>query len=161
MIQPKTIEKPQGADFEILPADLYQVQIMDVDERETIKFGTTDEKVMQFMFKVQVVEGESKGKGLVFFTSESWFDGGKNNKPSKLYNLMKTIEGFYKDMAVTSLDAISDVEINGIVGKQIRVTAEVTDSGKNKVTGFLPIKKEIEYVEEKTDESVNPDDIPF
>lgn len=163
MISERTISKSQGADFEPLPADVYQVQIIDVDEREGVKYGTQDEKVMQFMFKTQVVEGEQKGKGLVVFTSESWFDGGKNSKPSKLFNLIRTIYSFYKDKKIADMQVITDKDINGLVGKQIRLTVETTDAGKNKVAGFLPIKEEIEYEAKVTEPeaAVDIDSIPF
>lgn len=114
------------------------------------------ETVMQFMFKTQVVEGEQKGNTVVIFTSKSWFDGGKNSKPSKLYNLMKAVYG-----DVSKIDEITDTEINGAIGKQLRVTVELTDSGKNKVTGFLPAKGTIEYHAPSGNEDVDPDGIPF
>jgi hypothetical protein len=146
-----------NSNFEPLPADVYQVQITDVEEREGTKYGTQD-KIMQFMFKAEVVEGDEEGKRLVFFTSESWFNGGKNgSKASKLYNLMKTV---YGTNTVEEMDEITDKEINGLIGQQVRLTVEVTDKNRNKVAGFLPIKKTVKYHAET--EAVDPDlDVPF
>lgn len=161
MITKKQISKSNNADFktfEPVPADVYQIQITDVEERETFKYGSTTEKQMQFFFKSEIVDGDEIGKGIVFFTTQSWFDGGKAGagKASKLYNLMKTVEG----AKVADLEEISEVEINGLIGKQLRVTAEITDTNKNKVTGFLAAKKEIPYSPKK--EAIDPDlDVPF
>lgn len=155
MITQQKISKSSGAEYSSIPSDVYQVQIIDVEEREGVKYNTVDEKIMQFMFKTQVVEGEHKGAGVVIFTSKSWFDGGKSSKPSKLYNLLKAVYG-----DVSNMEEISDVEINGAVGKQIRVTVELTDNGKNKVTGFLPAKAKINY-EVDQNEFVDVDDVPL
>lgn len=154
-----SIKKNEGGDFEPVPADLYQVQITDVEEREGTKFNST-EKVLQYMFKSVVVEGEQKGKGIVFFAMPSWFDGGKKSKPSKLFNLFKTVYAFYqKDVDVKNIEEVTGDMINALVGKQIRVTVELTEANRNKVTGFMPIKKEIPYQE--TNEDVDPEEIPL
>jgi len=159
MITDKKISK-SNTEFIPLPSDMYQVQIVDVVEKEGIKYAST-EKVMQFMFRCEVVEGEQKARLLFFFTSESWFDGGKSSKPSKLYNLIKTIYSYYKkNVDVSTIEEITDAEINGLVGTQLRVTVEATDAGKNKVTGFLPIKKEVKYEVKNESVSVDPD-LPF
>lgn len=145
MIKATTIKKSAGAEFEVYEPDVYQVQITDVDEREGVKYASQD-KIMQYMFKASIVEGENAGKPLAFFTSQSWFDGGENSNPSKLFNLIKTVYAFYdKTKDVKEIEELTDKEINGIVGKQLRLTVAVTEKGKNKVTGFMPIKKEIPF----------------
>lgn len=159
MIQPKTISK-STAEFKPLPADVYQVTIVDVEERESTKFASTD-KVMQFMWRCEVVEGDEIGKRINFFTSESWFDGGKGSNPSKLFNLFKTVYAYYeKETDLKAITEITDKDINGLIGKQLRITVTVTDMEKNKVTGFMPIKKEIAY-EVKNENVAIEADIPF
>jgi hypothetical protein len=166
-----SIKRNEGGDFEIVPADLYQVQITDVTEREGTKFNSQDPQ-LQYMFKTVVVEGEQKGQGIVIFTTPSWFDGGKKSKPSKLFNLFKTVYAFYKkDVDVKNMEGVTGAMINDLIGKQLRVTVEITDAGKNKVTGFMTIKKEVGYTETNDDvekalgigkmpEDVDPEEVP-
>lgn len=155
MIQPKTIKQSEKGEFQPLQPDVYQVQIIDVEEREGTKYGSSD-KIMQFMFKTAVVDGDSKGQSLFIFTSQSWFGGGKGSNPSKLFNLIKAVYDHYEeDTDLNSVVEISDKEINGLIGKQLRVSVTVNNNNKNKITGFMPIKKEIKYQQE----NVDPDDI--
>ncbi len=136
------IGSSEGAAFEPLPADMYQVVIDDVTERMGTKLNT-NEPQPQLMFKAIVVEGENKGRFVYIFTSQSWFDGGTNSKPSKLYTLVKNIYTFYEPKAdLKKIEEINTEMINGLVGKQIRITVEVTPTNKNKVTGFMSIKAE-------------------
>lgn len=155
MITGRKISKSTGSEFKPLPADMYQIQITDVEEREGFKFGSTTEKVVQFMFKAEVVEGDETGGRLVIFTSQSWFGGGGkgSSRASKLFDLCKAVYG--EKSPILAMDEITDKEINGLVGKQLRVTVQVTESDRNKVTGFLPIKKEIPYTSKKA--PVDPD----
>lgn len=140
-----------------LPADVYQVVLTDVTEVEGKKYDT-GEPLAQLKFSGEVVEKENLGKKVSFFTTLSWFDGGKSSKPSKLYNLAKAILGVakVKEMPVCTYD-----DVNSLIGKQVRVSLDVTEKGWNKVTGFLPVKKDIEYEKKALNEDVNPDEIPF
>lgn len=154
-----SIKKKTGGDFKAVEGGMYQVQITDIQEREGTKYQST-EKQMQYMFKTVIVDGEEKGSGIVIFTSQSWFDGGKNAKPSMLFNLFKTIYKFYhKDVDVKTIEEVTGTMINALVGKQLLVVVELTDAGKNKVTSFMPIKKEIAHKE--TNEDVDVDKIPL
>lgn len=136
------IGSSEGAAFEPLPADMYQVVIDDVTERMGTKLNT-NEPQPQLMFKSIVIEGEHKGRFVYIFTSQSWFDGGTNSKPSKLYTLVKNVYTFYEPKAkLKDIQEINTDMINNLVGKQLRITVEVTPSNKNKVTGFMSIKEE-------------------
>jgi hypothetical protein len=141
----KSISKSQGQGFEILDADVYQVQIVDISEKEGTKFNSS-EPVQQFEFKCEVVEEENLGKRVFIWTTQSWFDGGKSSKPSKLFDLVRQIYAFYhKDVNVKDMEEINFQQLNDLIGKQLRVTVTVTENGRNRVVGFMPIKKELPY----------------
>jgi hypothetical protein len=167
MINKTTISKNDSS-FEPIPADLYQVQILDVNEVEGTAYMST-KKIMQFQFKLAIVEGEFKDRVLFLWTSQTWFSGseGKATKPSKLFTLIKTINSYYyKDINTADIEEITEKEINNLIEKQIRITVEITDNNKNKIISMTPIKKEIPYkseieIENPLDEDVDPDDIPI
>lgn len=148
---------PQETIADKVPADVYQVVLVDVKETDGTDFNTGEPK-KQLKFFAEIVEGEEKGKSISFFTSYSWFNGGKNVKPSKLFNLVKTVYAFYKnDVSVREMDIITADDVNGLLGKQIRITTDETEKGWPKVTAFTPIRKEISYKRvERIDEEVPP-----
>ena len=151
---------PQETIIDQVPADVYQVAITDVTETTGTDFKTGEPK-SQLRFVAEIVEGDEKGKNVSFFTSYSWFNGGKNAKPSKLFNLFKTIYAHYlPDIKVNDIPLVSAQEVNDLIGKQLRVTVEETEKGWPKVTSFVAIKKEVKYKAEVKDDDVNVDDIP-
>lgn len=152
---------PQENMTDKVPADIYQVVLVDVEESEGTDFNTGEPK-KQLKFFAEIVEGDEEGKIVSFYTSFSWFNGGKNAKPSKLFNLVKTIYSFYKkDISVGEMPVLEAKDVNELIGCQIRVTVDETEKGWPKVTAFTPIKKEIEYTSKpkKVDE-VDIDEIP-
>lgn len=150
---------PQDPIADKIPADIYQITLTNVTESVGKDFSTGEPK-QQLKFFGEVVEGTEKGKTVTFFTSLSWFSGGKSAKPSKLFNLVKNIYSFYGQIDVMNLPFVTAKDINILIGKQVRITVEETESGWPKVTAFTPIKKEIEYKSEVSDVEVNVDDIP-
>lgn len=149
---------PQETIADQVPADVYQVVLVDVRETEGTDYNTGEPK-KQLKFTAEIVEGEEKGKVINFFTSFSWFNGGKNAKPSKLFNLVKNIYSFYKkNISVGEMDIVTAEDVNGLIGAQLRVTTDVTEKGWPKVTAFTPIRKEIAY---KKTEAIEDEVPPF
>lgn len=146
--------KPQDSVIEKVPADVYQVVLSDVQEVEGRDFNTNEPK-QQLRFMAEIVNGDEKGKAIFFYTSYSWFNGGKNAKPSKLYNLVKTVyTKYHPDIAIDDMAIIEASDVNSLIGKQLRVTVEETENGWPKVTAFVPVKDIIPYKKEasKVDE---------
>lgn len=151
---------PQETIIDQIPADVYQIIITDVKEAQGTDFKTGEPK-NQLRFTADVVEGDEAGKTISFFTSYSWFSGGKNAKPSKLYNLFKTIYAHYQPEAkVDDLPLVTASDVNDLIGKQLRVTVEVSEKGWPKVTSFVSIKKELAYKPVEPKDDINVDDIP-
>lgn len=152
-----TITKPSDTITDQVPADIYQIALTDVSEVDGTDYQT-HEPIKQFKFIGKIVdEGDYQGKVISFFTSPSWFNGGKSSKPSKLFNLYKTVYAFYdKAKKPDEIPVITAEDVNGMVGKQIRVTTEVNKNGWPKVTSFTTIKKEIPV---SGNEDVDPDEV--
>lgn len=154
------ITAPQDTLSDKIPADVYQIQLTDVQEREGTDYKTGEPK-KQLRFAGNIVTGDEKGKTITFFSSTSWFNGGQNSKPSKLFNLVKNVYAYYhKDIEVKTLPIITVEDVNALIGKQVRVSTEESEKGWPKVTSFMPIKKEYEYKEELS-EDIDPANIPL
>lgn len=148
------ITTPTNTMSDQVPADVYQIKLTDVVESEGTDFNTGEPR-RQLKFAGVIVEGEYAGKIISFFTSTSWFNGGKNSKPSKLFNLAKTVYAFYqKGIKVNEIAVFSAEDVNGLIGKQIRVTTETNEKGWPKVTAFTPIKAEITFDKDEVDPSI-------
>ena len=153
--------------YKAIPADVYQVVIEDIEVRVGKKY-MSDEEQKQFLFRTKVLdEGEHKGHGLGFYVSIKWFAGKSAMQPSKLFNLFKAVySNYYKsvDLLKWTGDMINMETVNDFIGKQIRVTVEEKE-GKNRVTTFMPIKKEMEVQKVELsplkNEDVDPESIPF
>lgn len=163
---PVRVQQSEEGDYSPLPADVYQVQIVDVEEREGTKYQSS-EKITQLLFKTKVVEeGEFKNRSLGIFVTPKWFAGGKNASPSKMFNLFKAVYSFYKkEVNIAELDAefIGLSEINGLIGKQLRLTVQVNAGNKNKIDSMMQIKQVIAYEQAEAtagNEDIDPDDIP-
>ena len=76
-------------------------------------------------------------------------------KPSKLYQLIKTVYKKYKpEVKVDEMkpeDITADV-INELEGKQLIAIVKINENGNNKVSDVLSIKEEL-----KTGEAMTPD----
>ena len=125
---------------------MYQVVINDIQIRETTKYMST-EKENQFLIKMMVLdEGKQIGQGIGCFASQKWFNGGKSMSPSKLYLLFTAVYGhYYEKVDISKWDAsmVNTEAVNDLIGKQLRISVQLQTNGKNKITTFLPIKKEL------------------
>lgn len=163
-----------GGEYKAVPADVYQIVLQDVElKKNQPKYKDPNTLVTQLLFKCQVLSEDENGHKLAFFTSDKWFAGGQSASPSKLFLVAKAVWDFYSpksDILALKDSDINMAFINDLLNKQIRVTVAVTEQGKNKVTTFMPIKKEIAYkpeesleeiVKKDNTEEVDPKDIPF
>lgn len=140
------ITAPDQGEFKLLPNDVYQVILKDVEVR-TMKKYKSEEEAPQLMYKFQVCDaGEYNGAPLVGFSTFKWFDGGKGSNPSKLFQIFQAFYSYYEPKANLSefeAEMINMDMINGLIGKQIRVTTAQTPNKKNKLTAFMAIKEEL------------------
>lgn len=143
------VEAPESKGFTILPEDVYQVVIKDIDEKIMTKYKSAEEDAF-YQFKFAVLdEGEKiQGESINVFTSRKWFSGNKKAQPSKLVTLFKAVYAFYYpklDIIELEADDITLQAINDLIGRQLRITVKLNDDKTgNKVTEFMAIKKEMD-----------------
>jgi hypothetical protein len=170
---PIKVEQPTGEGYEPVPDGLYQVVIKDVKLHKSKKYES-DEEEEQLLFSTTILNKQI-GKGIGIFARISWFNGvtkrGASVSASKLYSLVKAIYGFYHDKVDVDTLHADDVNmdfINDLLGKQVVLSVKLVN-GKNKITDFAVIEKELEVPAEDSaqeegtagNENVDPSDIPF
>ncbi len=150
-----------SGNFPPIPTDVYQVEIKDVSTVKSKKYQSTEEQT-QLNFKFVILdEGEHRGRFLQAWTTLTWFSGGGQRSPSKLYLLIKSVHDFYyKDkksgvsaVAEWTADMITSAVINDLIGKQLRVSSSEIPTG-GKVTAFMPVKSALP--EWKQEEAPHP-----
>ncbi len=140
-----------SANFETYPADIYQVQIFDIDLDKDYVSAFTGQKQDRFKFVYIILEDKYKGKKLVGYAFAKWFAG--KGKESKLYTITRCAYAFYHpDVDISKLKAeeMLGSKVNELIGKQIRVNVDQTtknDKVYNNITAYLPIKKELPAIQ--------------
>jgi hypothetical protein len=149
-------------------AGTYQVVVDDVKIIDGKNF-TTKEPEKNLLFKTRIIEKKNTNHYMGVFARISWFNGvtkkGSSVSPSKLYTIVKALYNFYDEKMDVDKLTLAELNMgffNELIGKQLMIVVDLRDD-VNKVTGFSPIKEELEVPEKAKidDESVNPDDIPF
>jgi hypothetical protein len=155
------VTKSEGGSFTPIPEGTYQVQVVDVKQKQSqTQYGLKD----KFVFSCAVVDDEEYMGRLVFVACNiSWFNGEGGKRPSKLFTFIKTIYAHYqKDVKVSEVTEVTGEMVNELVGKQFIAVVKVDDKFNN-VTDFMKVKKEIAYEhkksEQKMNENIDPEDI--
>lgn len=136
------IPKPKAT--EPIPADVYQVLISDVNLEERANPFEGGELQQRLAFNLTVLDEEHKGKSLRVWVANKWFVNAKSGIKSGLYALSDAVFAGYGTKV--DMDFGISFNPNDLIGKQVRVTlVQVDKEGKtfNKVTGYMPIKKEM------------------
>ena len=146
---------PNGKEFEVLPQDIYQVELLDV-EQKTQKKWKSDEEEDVFVFTFVILDdGEFYGRRMWEYAAQklSKYKGG-----SKLYKALVGLNGGVQltdEACMTPEETCSDNAINALIGKQVRLTvgqkAKQDGSLKNVIESYLPVKKDLP--------AFNPDNI--
>lgn len=146
------VEAPQGQEYSVIPEDVYQVVVKDIEEKTMKKFQSEDEDTF-YQFKLMLLEGDEKilGQSVSVFCTRKWFSGSKKASPSKLVTFVKAVYAhYYPKLSVIELEAedMTPEVINDLIGKQLRITIKVKprsdgSGDTNNVTEFMAIKKEL------------------
>jgi len=143
-----SVEVGNGKVFEPVPADVYTVEVLDIEEREGTKYQSSEVET-QINFKFVIIEeGPFYGR-FMWATCAPKITGG--TKQSKLYQVIvaATAKEFSKDELKRAGEIVTPEFLNGIIGSQLRLTVSVKDKvdgsgGKtNKIDSFLPKKVEL------------------
>lgn len=150
---PVTVEASKGKKFDPMPADVYSVEILDVEEREGTKYQSSEVEVQISVKFVILDEGQYYGRFL-WATCSPKISGG--TKQSKLYQVIHAATGmeFTKEQFQKAGEIVTPDFLNSMIGSQLRLSVTVADkqdgSGKtNKVIGYLPKKADLPAYDEK------------
>jgi len=138
---------PQGKEFELLPVDVYQVELVDVSIKTQTKYQSTEEEDV-FVFDFAVIEeGEHYGRHMWQYCAQklSKYNGGSN-----LYKVLVGLNGG-KDLSQEAFESpevtLADDAINALIGKQVRISvgqkAKQDKTMKNIIEAYLPVKTEL------------------
>jgi hypothetical protein len=127
-----------------LPADVYQCEIIEVEQKEERGYQS-EEMVTNIVFTFAVLEeGENYGRRLWAHCSPKLVGGAKT---SKLYSLLSTLldKAWTPEELNTFKTEITPDFLNSLVGSQIRLTVsqkpKQDGTMKNVIDGFLKKKK--------------------
>lgn len=146
----KPVQARVGGDFSPIPADLYQVQIVDVDTVTQMNpFKGKEEELLNYKFAILDDKKDNEGNELrgrflwkrmsPTFSDRSW--------------ALKMVKAIWGDM---SQDELKSFDFNAPVGKQIKVMVEEKPSKSdnaiiyNNITSFVNAKTELKAVEYET-----------
>lgn len=138
------IKIPEAKVVEPIPADVYQLVITDVNLEEKPNPYENNEITQRLNFKLSVLDEGYEDKLLQVWVANKWFINSKSHIASGLYKLADAVFAGYG----TKVDMEFGLSLNpnDLIGKQVRATVvQVDKEGKtfNKITSYMPIKKEI------------------
>lgn len=142
----KPVQARVGGDFSPIPADLYQVQIVDVDlVTQMNPFKGKEEELLNYKFAILDEKQDGEGKDLrgrflwkrmsPTFNDRSW--------------ALKLVKAIWGDM---SQEELKNFDFNTPIGKQVKVMVEEKPSRDgnavfNNITSFVLAKKPLKEVE--------------
>ena len=170
------IEKQEGKTFPPLPANVYQVELLDVNAEVKTTYDTRNkpeeeqEKETIFNFQFTLLSGKDinqpedkqnlRGRNVWINFVPTYLYIGKNGK-NKLYRI---VEGLLQRNLTLKEEAegITGALINGLIGKQIRLGIEPVTKGDktyDQVTAYYVVESNMEPLtaEEKDNATVKKD----
>lgn len=152
------LSTPQGKEWPLIPADVYQAEITDIeykeiDNRWKQKPEDPDKKqVMNFEFTI-IEEGPHYGRKLWQRMSPvKPYPPRQNGKETWVYRIATALAGH--SITKAEADKFTSSDINGYIHRQVRITVSESapnESGKryNNIDGFLPAKGQLPPFDEK------------
>ena len=139
------LKTPEKKEWELLPEDVYQMQVTDISEEEGEWKG---EKKQQMKFEFTVIQdGASYGRKLwLRMTPCRPVPAGSTGKPSWIWRIASAIAGH--PLTKEEGEQYDIARINALIGKQLRATvnvSEVKPNGKqyNNIQSFLVVKTQL------------------
>lgn len=138
-----TVEKKEGKSFEPLPENIYQVELLDVNTEDRPTYDTRNkpdgEKIFEkvFNFQFTLLSGMDNGQSLrgrnvwENFVPTYLYVSSKHGK-NKLYEVIEGLLG-RSLTAEEEANGISGKQINGLIGKQVRVGVKNKKKADGKV----------------------------
>ncbi len=164
--QIKATQPTNKTDFELLPDDVYQVEVSKLELKvDQPKYKSTEvEDKFGFVFTV-VEEGKFKSRKL-WLDVRTYVSPGYNGKsPSWLYRIFCAVMDTKLDEQSARSVGIKD--LNDLVGKQLRLVVKQQPNSqgvmKNKIVDVMPLKgAAVDFnTAMAPDEDIKVEDIPF
>lgn len=165
-VQGINIEVPEGKEFELLPKDVYQAELLDIDQKMQNKYQSDEqEEVLVFQFVI-LEKGDHYGRQMWKYCTPklSKYNGGSN-----LYKVLVGLNGG-KELSDDAFEnphvTLSDEKLNALIGKQVRLSvgqkAKQDKTMKNVIDAFLPVKEELPaYVKSEEKEKDLSEEVDF
>lgn len=160
-----TVEGATKREFDLLPKDVYQVEVMDVESIQE-KAYQSDEIVDKFKFTFVIIEdGKYYGRRLWKNTTTK-FSGGK--KPTGLFQVLSGVlqKEFSKEESENPASWMTLEFFNSLIGRQVRLsishkTSEETGKTKEVIESYLPVKTQLPAYSKEKKAGVAPVDAPI
>lgn len=120
---------PKDETFKVLPADVYNVAIVDVEyEVKPSPYknedGSAKPDTRQYKLRFEVQdEGEFKGQTVLAWIRESLLPPGKNAKNPTLGEFLKVVTG--QNFGPEENEKVTGEFMNSLIGSKLRVTTKV------------------------------------
>ena len=139
-----SLRQPEKKEFELLPEDIYEVEIVEIKDRERNVFEKPDEKEMVAAFTFRITEpGHWQGRKLWKDAPPVMWPGSGSGSPSTMYEIYSAVTG--KKPSKDECDSIDIGEINALEGMSLRLVLKQKKNTKgelkNQISGYLPIKQ--------------------
>lgn len=177
------VEKQEKKEFPLLPENVYQCELVDVNLEEKPKYQEPNEKEKKFSFQFALLAGVDKdgkslrGRSIWKNFVPVYLYIGKNGKNS-LYQVIEALLG--RELSLEEESFLSTDFINNLVGKQARLIVKQTAGKDGKVysnidsllsiegelKGLTPEEREACISKKNKDEAVEEseiraEDVPF
>lgn len=166
------IEKKEKEEYEPLPKDVYQVQLVDIESKTGPTYDTRnkpeEEQEMETVlsFEYALLEGELRTRRVwANFVPTYLYISSKNGK-NKLYRIIEALIG---QEITPEIEATMDTAfLNSLIGKQCRVSVEPktkNDKTFNNITDWLKANAVLSPLTESelkgNSDEVKVEDLPF
>lgn len=134
------IPKEEGKTYEVLPADIYQAQLIDVNVELNPDYNDKTKMVKNFSFLFAVIEEPNIGRWLTYRFVPTTLFIGRNGK-NKLYQITEALMG--RELTMEDENHFDANFVGGLVGEQIRLGVKVKVTGEKKtniIDAVYPIK---------------------
>lgn len=158
------MEAPVQGDFELMPADTYDVEIENIELLENKPvFNKPDETEDRFKFTFRITDGEFANRKLWIEARPVMSAGTANLTPSWLYRIYCAVNQV--KLSDDEAKGVSGDMVNAMIGRKLRVIVQqkATKKGdlRNKITDVLPLKQSAASKPKDDVIQIDNDDIPF
>ena len=145
------LETPEKKEYPVLPANVYQVEIVSADKVMKVPYGAQpgalEEPFIAFRFGI-LTDGDYRGRMLFKDTRPVKpfppFNGGKSSLIYEIGTAVRGGQAYTKEEA----EVFTPADINAWIGQQLRLVViqkpKKDGTMGNSITGYLPVEKTLD-----------------